>query len=126
MPESLQLEGNKLIGEIRDLVSDDFLSAVNDVFVRVEEFKHRVGCLSFGESVELVCVLKRLEGCRERLGESWTRKRVFIEGFWSAAREVLDAATAAAEEEEEKCGGGGMLLLTGERVGSVWEPSFEF
>ncbi|CAN1829204.1 Putative clathrin assembly protein At4g40080 [Linum perenne] len=116
LPESLQLEGNRLIGEIRDLVSDDFLSAVNDVSVRVEEFKHRVGRLSFGESVELVCVLKRLERCRERLGESWTRKRVLIEGLWSAAREVLDAAAAAAaEEEEEKCGGGGRLLLTWRR-----------
>ncbi|CAN0878437.1 hypothetical protein LINGRAHAP2_LOCUS12474 [Linum grandiflorum] len=111
-PESLHLKGNLLTAEIIALVGEDFLSAVNEVSVRIDELKnHRKSCLSFGDSVELVCVLKRLLGCREKLGGLLTaRKRVLIEEMWVAAEEVLDAA-------EEKSGGGdgdggGRFLLT--------------
>ncbi|CAI0422080.1 unnamed protein product [Linum tenue] len=107
-PESLHLKGNSIIGEILNFVGADFLSAINDVSVRVNEFKHRVSCLSFGESVELVCVLKRLEGCREKMVElSPTRKRVLIDGMWVAVREVLDKSTEACRGEKQ-----GRLLLT--------------
>ena len=42
---------------------------MSEVFVRVNEFRERLamGCLGFGEVVELVYVLNRLDRCKEIL-----------------------------------------------------------
>ena len=68
-PEALSshVSSNVLVDEIRGLVGRDCVSAMTEISVRVGEFGERLSCLSFGESVELVCALKRLEDCRERL-----------------------------------------------------------
>lgn len=63
----LSLTGNKLVEEIQGLVSQDYLSVINEVSVRVTEFGERLSCLSFVDSVELICALMRLENCREGL-----------------------------------------------------------
>ncbi|PNX86902.1 clathrin assembly protein [Trifolium pratense] len=58
---------NKLVDEIVNLVSEDWVVIESVVIVEVSEFKERLGCFEFGEAVELVCCLKRLEECRERV-----------------------------------------------------------
>ncbi|CAJ2677124.1 unnamed protein product [Trifolium pratense] len=58
---------NKLVDEIVNLVSEDWVVIESVVIVEVDEFKERLGCFEFGEAVELVCCLKRLEECRERV-----------------------------------------------------------
>ncbi|CAJ1854444.1 unnamed protein product [Sphenostylis stenocarpa] len=65
IPDTTTLEGNRLVIEISTSVEEDVVVALGEVFVRVNEFRERLGCLSFGEVVELVHVLNRLEKCRE-------------------------------------------------------------
>lgn len=87
-PETLHLKGNRLVEEIRDLVGEDHLSAMNEFSLRVDEFGERLSCLSFGDSVELVCALKRLEDCEERLRRWSTEKKHVAESFWVSIREI--------------------------------------
>jgi hypothetical protein len=58
---------NKLVDEIVNLVREDWVVIESVVIVEVSEIKERLGCLEFGEAVELVCCLKRLEECKERV-----------------------------------------------------------
>ncbi|CAI8598182.1 unnamed protein product [Vicia faba] len=78
---------NKVVVEIMDLVEDDEVVVVNEVLVRVKEFgeRERLGSLGFGEVVELVCVLKRLEMCRERMVMVMEEKR-----FWNLVIELKE------------------------------------
>lgn len=82
--------GKSLADKIIHLVGEDYVSSINELYVRFNEFKERSNTLSFGDSIELVCALKRLESCKERLTEichgNW--KRAWIDGFWSLVREV--------------------------------------
>lgn len=64
---ALSIEGNKLLHELIGLVEDDYLGAVNETILRLSEFKERLSHLSFGESFELVCILRRLNECKEKL-----------------------------------------------------------
>lgn len=89
-PESLHLNGNKLVDEIGGLVDEDHLSAINEFSIRVNEFGERLSCLSFGDSVELVCALKRLEDCKERLLRSSTVKKDVVGSFWDSIREIKE------------------------------------
>ncbi|KAA8546752.1 hypothetical protein F0562_003181 [Nyssa sinensis] len=79
VPDSLHVDGNKLLQEIMGLVGGDFLAAVNEISLRLSEFNERRDCLSFGESVELMCALKRLEECKERLMGLFSIKKVSTE-----------------------------------------------
>ncbi|CAL5368480.1 unnamed protein product [Camellia sinensis] len=88
-PDSLHIEGNRLLDEIMGLVGGDYLSAVNEVSLRLNEFMERLSCLSFGESVELMCCLNRLEDCKERLVVgSFTIKKPSTETLWGLIREL--------------------------------------
>ncbi|THG03605.1 hypothetical protein TEA_006950 [Camellia sinensis var. sinensis] len=88
-PDSLHVEGNRLLDEIMGLVGGDYLSAVNEVSLRLSEFMERLSCLSFGESVELMCCLNRLEDCKERLVVgSFTIKKPSTETLWGLIREL--------------------------------------
>ncbi|KAF3439233.1 hypothetical protein FNV43_RR17508 [Rhamnella rubrinervis] len=98
-PESLHLSGNKLVGEIRGLVGEDHLSAMNELSIRVNEFGERQSCLSFGDSVELVCALKRLEDCKERLLWSSPVKKDVAEGFWDS---IIEIKERVGKERENK------------------------
>ncbi|KAJ1398542.1 hypothetical protein SESBI_31021 [Sesbania bispinosa] len=79
---------NKLVVEIVGLVEEDWVAALSEVWVRVNEFRERerLVCLGFGERVELVYALKRLEECRERsiVEVAWERK------FWDLVRELKE------------------------------------
>ncbi|KAG4920104.1 hypothetical protein JHK84_048947 [Glycine max] len=69
IPDAASMEGNKLVSEIATLVEEDGVATLSEVFVRVNEFRERLamGCLGFGEVVELVYVLNRLDRCKEIL-----------------------------------------------------------
>lgn len=110
-PDSIHAQGNKLVEEIMVLVGEDYLSAINEISIRVNEFNHRENCLSFGDSVELVCALKRLDDCRESLVELSQRKRAMIESFWGLIYEVRDKVGNEKVYRENKR----ILVKTGSR-----------
>lgn len=106
-PDSFHMQGNELMGQIISLVGDDYLSSINEISIRVDEFNQRLSCLSFGESVELVCVLRRLEDCKERLLALSTRKRALVESLWCLISEMKGKVGDGKAYKEE-----GRLLLT--------------
>lgn len=90
-PNTPMSEQNKVVVEIMDLVEDDGVMVMNEVLVRVKEFgeREKLGCLGFGEVVELVCVLKRLEICRERM-MMMMMEVVEEKKFWDLVRELKE------------------------------------
>ncbi|CAK9159127.1 unnamed protein product [Ilex paraguariensis] len=90
VPDSLLVEGNQLLQEVMGLLGGDYLSALNEVVLRLGEFKERLSYVSFGESVELVCALKRLEDCKERLVVFITMKQPSTETLWGLIGELKD------------------------------------
>ncbi|KAK3042937.1 hypothetical protein RJ639_001013 [Escallonia herrerae] len=108
-PDSLLLEGNKLLYEIMGLMGGDYLSAVNEVLLRLGEFKERLSCLSFGDSVELACCLNRLEDCKDRLLVLFTIKRPSIELLWGMTGELVDGVAMVKMYGE---GGGKLVSLS--------------
>ncbi|OIS95942.1 PREDICTED: putative clathrin assembly protein At4g40080 [Nicotiana attenuata] len=106
IPDSLLLEGNKLLYEVIGLLGNDYLSTVNELLLRLSEFKERLSCLSFGESVELGCILKRLEECKERLCVILTVKKPSTESLWSLVNDLSEKI------ENLKVGKEGPKLLT--------------
>lgn len=147
MPESTHLDSAALLLQVKSLAAEDHVSVMNEVAVRVGEFRERLSLLSFGESVEFVCTLKRLEGCEERLLAIFDRK-VPMESFWVLMREVkcnLDkeeekTSAAAAVAAERRVGRGSLsaryerrrrpsnseaVILSSGRLFSVSIPSAE-
>ncbi|RZC12918.1 putative clathrin assembly protein At4g40080 [Glycine soja] len=88
--------GNRLVEEIVKLAREDWGVAQVEVGVRVSEFKERLGGLKFGEAVELVCCLKRLEQCQEMMDGARQLR------FWDLVREVKDKAGIQLYREEAK------------------------
>ncbi|KAK9284710.1 hypothetical protein L1049_023886 [Liquidambar formosana] len=109
-PEFVFVEGNKLVLEVMGFVGDDYLSAINEISLRICEFKERLSCLSFGESVELVFELKRLEDCKERLMVVFTRTKASVEIFWGLVREMKDRVGMMKGYREER-----RLVMVGRR-----------
>ncbi|EPS58415.1 hypothetical protein M569_16398, partial [Genlisea aurea] len=72
--------------EIVGLLCGDYLSAVNEVLLRLTEASHRTSCLSFVDSVELVFALTRLGDCEEKLSEFYDVKKPSIERMWESVR----------------------------------------
>ncbi|KAH6822627.1 hypothetical protein C2S53_020444 [Perilla frutescens var. hirtella] len=90
VPDNLAAEGDKLVTEITGLLLSDYISSVNEILLRLGEFNERVSSLSFGDSVELVCGLKRLQDCRERLSVLYVVNKPSIEMMWSSVTELKD------------------------------------
>ncbi|XP_057495882.1 putative clathrin assembly protein At4g40080 [Actinidia eriantha] len=84
------LQGNKLLYEVMDLVGGDYLSAINEVTLRLREFGERLSQLSSDDSVKLMCGLKRLEGCRERVAVVFSVKKASVETLWGLVGELKD------------------------------------
>ncbi|BAT86549.1 hypothetical protein LR48_Vigan03g309300 [Vigna angularis] len=101
IPDAASMEGNKLVGEMRSLVEEDVVVALSEVLVRVNELRERFGCLSFGEVVELVYVLNRLEKCKETVEEVVVvvvvaeKQRL----LWDVVREVKEKVEKVFREE---------------------------
>ncbi|XP_039066757.1 putative clathrin assembly protein At4g40080 [Hibiscus syriacus] len=108
---SLNSNGNILVDEVLGLVGEDYLSSINEISIRVSEFRERHGCLSFVDSVELACALKRLEDCKEWIVNNFPEKKVMIETVWGLISELKDQIGNSEVYKEDK----GRLLITGRR-----------
>lgn len=95
--------GNSLADKIIRLVGEDYVSSVNELYTRLNEFKDRSSILSFGDRIELVCALNRLESCKERLSVVFRGiwKRAWIDGFWSLVREVKGMIGGLEDSNEQ-------------------------
>ncbi|KAK6923808.1 AP180 N-terminal homology (ANTH) domain [Dillenia turbinata] len=103
IPESLHVNYNNLIFEIIGLVGDDYKSAVDEVSLRVNEFRERLSHLSYGDSVEFVCCMKRLEDCEERLTVLFPMmRRALLDRFWGLVREMKGIIGSCAERVKLK------------------------
>ena len=100
-PDSLNANDSILVDEVVGLIDEDYLSSINEVSIRVSEFRERLSCLSFVDSVELVCALKRLEDCKERLLSFSERKQVLIETLWGSISEIKDQVGNSKVYREE-------------------------
>lgn len=101
MPHCLHLNGNGLVDKIYAFVGEDYLSATKEISTRVTEFRHRLGCLSFGESVELVCALKRLEDCKEKQSRGISgNHEILLKGFWGSIREIRNLIGESKDPRE--------------------------
>ncbi|GLT33704.1 hypothetical protein SLA2020_082680 [Shorea laevis] len=110
-PDSLNEQGKRLVDKVMELVGEDSLSAINEIWIRVNELKERLSCLSFADSVELACALRMLEGCKERLAAILTQgKTVSTETFWGLIGEVKDMIA-----DNKVYTGEGRLLSMGSR-----------
>ncbi|KMT08606.1 hypothetical protein BVRB_6g138850 [Beta vulgaris subsp. vulgaris] len=102
-PDCVHLEGNKLLLEVMGFVGEDYFTTVDEIVIRVEEFKERLSCLSFVDSVELVCALKRLEDCKERLGTMFeVNGSGLVEDLWGLVSEMKDKVGEVKGFKEEK------------------------
>ncbi|KAJ1405331.1 hypothetical protein SESBI_25880 [Sesbania bispinosa] len=97
MPDPASSSGNKLVEEIVKLVGEDWVVIEQEVHVRVSEFGERLGCFKFGEAVELVCCLKRLEECREKMVVLKVEARL-----WDLATELKEKVGMEVYKEERK------------------------
>ncbi|CAH8382233.1 unnamed protein product [Eruca vesicaria subsp. sativa] len=97
--------GKPLADNITSLVGEDYVSSVNELYTRLNEFKERSNTLRFGDRVELVCVLKRLESCKERLSEIWCGnwKGGWLDGLWSLVLEVKVKVKDMIGDLEDSC-----------------------
>ncbi|KAJ4840779.1 hypothetical protein Tsubulata_042842 [Turnera subulata] len=110
-PQPVHVHDNKLVDHIMTMVTEDYLSAISDISVRVHEFTHRLSCLSFSDSVELVCAFKRLDDCKESLLGLSAKKRSLVESLWSSMRELKNKVGEGEVKRKE----GQLLMLTSGR-----------
>ncbi|XP_022773880.1 putative clathrin assembly protein At4g40080 [Durio zibethinus] len=101
-PNSLHANGNILMDEVLGLVGEDYLSSINEVSIRISELRDRLSCLSYLDSVELACALKRLEDCKERLLSIAQRKKVLIETLWGSISEIKEQVGNIKMHGEER------------------------
>ncbi|CAI9753193.1 unnamed protein product [Fraxinus pennsylvanica] len=90
VPDFLLLERNMLLNEIMILLSNDYLSAVNEILVRIGELRERLSCLSFCDLTRLVRALKRLQDCKEKLLALFTPRKTSIETLWGLIEELYE------------------------------------
>ncbi|KAI3794491.1 hypothetical protein L1987_37123 [Smallanthus sonchifolius] len=88
VPDNLLVEKDRLVRGVMELLGNDYLSMVNEILVRLSEFKERVGLLSFDDSVELASVLDRLTGCKEKLLRLFSVKKISVENLWEMIEEL--------------------------------------
>lgn len=118
VPDNMAAEGEKLVKEIMGLLLSDYLSSVNEILLRLGEFNERLSSLSFGDSVELVCGLKRLQDCRERLSVLYVVNKPSIEMMWGSVQELKDRIGMLNRE-------GGKFLTWGTREIGTESARFE-
>ncbi|KAF6166817.1 hypothetical protein GIB67_005693 [Kingdonia uniflora] len=99
-PELLNIRDKGLVHEVMRLMGEEFSSSQREILIRLSELEQRVGTLSFGDSVELVCIFKRLESCKERLLVLFiNRKGGLGEVLWGLIRDLKEKVTI-----EKECG----------------------
>lgn len=108
VPDYLHVEGNKLVSEVMEFVHHDYVCAINKVSLRISEFEERLSLMSFGDSVELTCALKRLEDCKERLCCLFKKNKGSVETFWVLLSEMKGKVRTVKGNREE-----GRFVTTG-------------
>ncbi|KAL3524865.1 hypothetical protein ACH5RR_013237 [Cinchona calisaya] len=102
VPDPRFVEGHKLLHEVISLLNNDYLSTVNEILSRLGELNDRLGCLTFGESIELVCVLKRLEDCKEKLSLLFTVNKPSLENLWVLVSELKEKIEKLKAYKEDR------------------------
>lgn len=102
IPDPHFIEGNKLLYEIITLLTNDYLSTVNEILPRLSEFNERTSCLTFAESVELVCALKRLKDCKDKLSVIFTVQKPPVQTLWGSIEELEDKTEKLKVYKEER------------------------
>lgn len=87
-PDNPSSETENIANEITAMFLSDYLSSVNELLPRLGELNERLGSLSFGDSVEVACGLKRLQDCRERLSILYAVNKPSIEMMWALVEEL--------------------------------------
>ncbi|PIN08790.1 hypothetical protein CDL12_18631 [Handroanthus impetiginosus] len=90
VPDFILIEGNIIVKDIIRLLLNDYVSVVNEIALRLYELKERLSCLSFGDSVELLCALKRLEDCKESILSLYVMRKPAIELMWSLVQDLKE------------------------------------
>ncbi|KAM0067561.1 putative ANTH domain, ENTH domain-containing protein [Helianthus debilis subsp. tardiflorus] len=88
VPDNLFVENNVLLHCLMELLAHDYLSTVNEIFLRVIEFKERVELLSFNDSVELASALDRLTSCKEKLSHLFSTTKPSVDTLWEMVEEL--------------------------------------
>ncbi|CAH9110582.1 unnamed protein product [Cuscuta europaea] len=102
-PDSLLLEGNKLLYDVMGLLSGDYTSLVKELLPRLSEFRERLGRLSFADSVELACDLRRLEDCKGRLSVLFMGvTKPLAQTMWSLVGELTERLETLKVSEQGK------------------------
>ncbi|KAE9610318.1 hypothetical protein Lal_00006448 [Lupinus albus] len=101
-PDPSSMKGNKLVEEIVNLVHEDWIVIQTEVSIQVSEFKERLSCMKFGEAVELVCCLKRLEECKEMIMIIMMLEMEQRHRLWDLVREVKEKTGTGVYKEKGK------------------------
>lgn len=107
-PESLHYQKLDLVHEFMLLVSEDYRFTQCQIITRLSELGDRTARMSYDESAELICCLKRLEDCRMRLVEMFANRKRNDE-FWDLIRQTR----MELEELNEKRDRGRMVVWKG-------------
>ncbi|CAH1429223.1 unnamed protein product [Lactuca virosa] len=88
VPDNLLVERDKLLHSVMELLANDYLSSVNEILLRLSEFKERLGLLSFNESVELASGLDRLTACKDKSLQLFSIRKPSVETLWEMIEEL--------------------------------------
>ncbi|KAL8211290.1 hypothetical protein R6Q57_005727 [Mikania cordata] len=88
VPDDLLVENDRLLHGVMELLANDYLSTVNEIYLRVVEFKERVNLLSFNESFELASSLDRLSCCKEKSLQLFSNRKTSVDMLWEMIEEL--------------------------------------
>ncbi|KAD5960640.1 hypothetical protein E3N88_12112 [Mikania micrantha] len=88
VPDDLLVENDRLLHGVMELLANDYLSTVNEIYLRVIEFKERVNLLSFNESFELASSLDRLRSCKEKSLQLFSNRKASVDMLWEMIEEL--------------------------------------
>ncbi|KAG1342306.1 putative clathrin assembly protein [Cocos nucifera] len=108
------VKGNKLITEAVRVVEEYRVTAEQEMVVRVRELGERIGSLGFADSVELVCLLRRLEESKDRADWPSDGRWTDDDWFWVEVRELKEQVEKVVVRKQEE----GRGRLRREKLGS--------
>lgn len=98
------VKGNKITTEAVRIVEEYRVTAEQEILIRARELGERVGSLGFADSVELVCLLRRLEECKDRADQPSDGRWTDDDWFWVEVRELKEQVekVVVRKGEEER------------------------
>ncbi|KVI08576.1 putative clathrin assembly protein At4g40080 [Cynara cardunculus var. scolymus] len=88
VPDNLLVERDRMLAVVMELLANDYLSTVNEILLRLSEFKERVNLLSFNDSVELASALDRLASCKETSLRVFCNRKSSMDFVWEMVDEL--------------------------------------